>query len=36
MSKDTGPEPRRQVLWVSVASLLVNVTRLLLDLVRKG
>jgi hypothetical protein len=36
MSKDNGSEPRRQVLWVAIASLLVNVARLLLDLVRKG
>ncbi|SOC89416.1 hypothetical protein SAMN05660766_3140 [Curtobacterium sp. 314Chir4.1] len=35
MSNDTDPKPRRQVLWLGVAGLLVNLARLLVDLVRK-
>jgi hypothetical protein len=35
MSNDTDPKPRRQVSWLGVASLLVNLARLLVDLVRK-
>lgn len=35
MSNDTDPKPRRQVFWLGVAGLLVNLTRLLVDLVRK-
>jgi hypothetical protein len=36
MSKDNESESGRRVFWVSVASLLVNAARLLLDLIRKG
>lgn len=36
MSKDTEPVRRRQVPWLGIASLLVTLTRLLLDLWRKG
>lgn len=36
MSRDADDRTRRQALWVGVASLLVNLARLLVDLVRKG
>ncbi|ROP63851.1 hypothetical protein EDF24_0834 [Curtobacterium sp. PhB130] len=36
MSQDNDSKPRRQVLWLGVASLLVNLARLLVDLWRKG
>ena len=35
MSNDNGSEPRRRVSWLGVASLLVAVTRLVLDFWRK-
>jgi len=35
MSNDNGSEPRRRVSWLGIASLLVAVTRLVLDLWRK-
>ncbi|OII31652.1 hypothetical protein BIU98_07760 [Curtobacterium sp. MMLR14_010] len=35
MSNDTDPKPRRQVSWLGIAGLLVNLARLLVDLVRK-
>jgi hypothetical protein len=35
MSNDTDPKSRRQVSWLRVAGLLVNLARLLVDLVRK-
>lgn len=36
MSEDNESKPRRQVPWLGIASLLVTVARLLLDLWRKG
>jgi len=36
MSKDNDGRTRRQALWLGIASLLVNLTRLLLDLIRKA
>ena len=36
MSKDDERRPRRQVPWTGIASLLVNLARLLHDLYRKG
>ncbi|SBN61730.1 hypothetical protein GA0004736_0621 [Curtobacterium sp. 9128] len=35
MSNDTDPKPGRRVFWLGVAGLLVNLARLLVDLVRK-
>jgi hypothetical protein len=35
MSEDSESKPRRQVPWLGIASLLVTVARLLLDLWRK-
>jgi hypothetical protein len=35
MSKDNGSEPRRRMSWLTVASLLVAVARLLLDVWRR-
>lgn len=35
MSNDNGSEPRRRVSWLGVASLLVAVVRLLLDVWRR-
>ncbi len=35
MSKDNGSEPRRRVSWLPVASLIVAVARLLLDVWRR-
>lgn len=36
MSRDDDGRTRRQALWLGIASLLVNTTRLLVDLLRKG
>jgi hypothetical protein len=36
MSRDDDGRNRRHALWLGVASLLVNTTRLLVDLLRKG
>lgn len=36
MSNDTEPRRGRSVPWLGIASLLVTVARLLLDLWRKG
>ncbi len=36
MSQDSDSKPGRQVFWLGVAGLLVNLTRLLVDLWRKG
>ncbi|SOC87789.1 hypothetical protein SAMN05660766_1476 [Curtobacterium sp. 314Chir4.1] len=36
MSNDTEGRTRRQALWLGIASLLVNLTRLVLDLFRKA
>ena len=36
MSQDNDGRTRRQALWLGIASLLVNLTRLLLDLIRKA
>lgn len=36
MSRDDDGRNRRHALWLGSASLLVNTTRLLVDLLRKG
>jgi hypothetical protein len=36
MSNDTERQPRRRVPWIALAALLVNVTRFLFGLWRKG
>lgn len=36
MSQDDDGRNRRHALWLGIASLLVNTTRLLVDLLRKG
>lgn len=36
MSDGNEAEPRRRVPWLGIASLLVTITRLLLDMWRKG
>jgi hypothetical protein len=36
MSEDDQNQPKKTVSWIAVASLLVTVARLLLDLWRKG
>lgn len=36
MSRDDDDRNRRHALWLGIASLLVNTTRLLVDLIRKG